>query len=281
MHKLLSIIIPNRNNIKYLKRLADSINNQTNKDFEVIVVDDNSTDGSAHFFETLIPSAKIIKSTTWLSMGGARNAGVKSATSEYIYFVDSDDYLFNENAIESIIKSLDGKDCYKVKTTIFNGKETASYQDKGWEQLTDLNREQALQIGHAVWLNVYKRECFIDFPERQLLEDDVHFIEMIDRCNSFGVIKSDNPIDVWDGSNPDQITKSMQYFGSHPINLLEIPKTNFNDQGLKDDFVSSVLRHTASMWDARLRLKTPEAQRAWYIQWKNIIMNLNSGILIH
>ena len=90
-----SIIVPIYNVKPYLKECLDSILVQTFSDFELILVDDGSTDGSERLADSYALSDPRVK-VVYKENGGlssARNAGLDLACGEYIYFVDSDDYI--------------------------------------------------------------------------------------------------------------------------------------------------------------------------------------------
>ena len=94
----LSIIIPVHNSVKYLARCLDSIWSQhlPAGDFEVICVDDCSTDDSVEWISTRLiryHGLRLVKNETNIRAGGSRNVGVKNADGEYILFIDSDDYF--------------------------------------------------------------------------------------------------------------------------------------------------------------------------------------------
>lgn len=98
----ISIIIPAYNVEKYLKAALDSIKGQTELPDEVILIDDGSTDGTldvANAFEFPVPYQVV--SIENGGQGSARNLGVSLASSEYVYFFDSDD-LLTSNFIQSI-----------------------------------------------------------------------------------------------------------------------------------------------------------------------------------
>ena len=78
-----SIIIPNYNKEEYVADTLDSIFNQTYKNFEVIVIDDASSDNS---LEIIKKYDCIILHTNRLRAGGARNKGLDKATGDYIIF---------------------------------------------------------------------------------------------------------------------------------------------------------------------------------------------------
>lgn len=92
-----NIIIPVYNSEKYLKRCLDSITNQTFKDFEVIAINDGSTDSSLNILNEYknILNIKIINQKN-MGVAKAREIGIKNSTSPYITFIDSDDYIDND-----------------------------------------------------------------------------------------------------------------------------------------------------------------------------------------
>lgn len=90
-----SIIIPIYNVEKYLCRCVDSIISQTYRNIEIILVDDGSTDKSAGICDCYACRDSRIKVQHMANSGvsNARNIGLRSATGEYITFVDSDDWI--------------------------------------------------------------------------------------------------------------------------------------------------------------------------------------------
>ena len=101
-----SVIIPVYNTKEYLHTCVESVLAQTQKDTEIILVDDGSTDGSRQIiqdYEERYPSVKAIYQKNQ-KQGAARNAGMKIARGKYIYFLDSDDYIA-ENLLE---------ECYRI-----------------------------------------------------------------------------------------------------------------------------------------------------------------------
>lgn len=91
----ISIIVPVYNVEKYLRRCVDSILAQTFSDFELLLIDDGSVDSSGNICDEY--AKKNQKVQVWhLTNGGpsrARNFGIEKAFGEYIYFVDSDDWI--------------------------------------------------------------------------------------------------------------------------------------------------------------------------------------------
>lgn len=106
----ISIIVPVYNAEKYLKRCIDSIINQSYNDFELILIDDGSTDKSGIICDKCAQIDKRIKVIHKKNEGVSltRNLGINMANGEYITFIDSDDWIeqdFLKKAIEYIRKN--------------------------------------------------------------------------------------------------------------------------------------------------------------------------------
>ncbi len=103
---LVSVIIPVYNVGKYLCECIDSVLHQTYQNFEIILVDDGSTDGSSDICDAYAVQdcrVKVIhQENAGLSI--ARNNGLDAANGEYIYFLDGDDWI-ERDSIESLIAS--------------------------------------------------------------------------------------------------------------------------------------------------------------------------------
>ena len=109
-----SVIIPVYNRQKYLHRGLDSLKNQTFKDFEIIIIDDASTDNSlaiANLFDW--PYKQIIHNKANQERCISRNKGIAVAKGEYICFLDSDDYHLPHH-LEAIHNAITVKDFPKA-----------------------------------------------------------------------------------------------------------------------------------------------------------------------
>lgn len=93
---MISVIIPVYNVEDYLHDCINSILNQTFQDFEIICVDDCSTDSSLKILEDFSKKddrVKIVRNKLNSSLGYSRNNGLKHAAGKYVLFLDSDDWL--------------------------------------------------------------------------------------------------------------------------------------------------------------------------------------------
>lgn len=102
---MISFIVPVYNVEKYLKRCLDSILKQTNQDFEIILIDDGSTDSSGKVCDMYAEMDARIVVIHQINSGvsTARNEGLKVASGEYIGFIDGDDWI-EPTFVEKIMK---------------------------------------------------------------------------------------------------------------------------------------------------------------------------------
>ena len=104
--KKISIIIPCFNVETYLKSCVDSVLNQKiNFEIEILIIDDESTDGSFSIAQRLVAENSNIKVIAQknIGLGGARNTGLKNAQGDSILFLDADDRLA-ENALSKLLQ---------------------------------------------------------------------------------------------------------------------------------------------------------------------------------
>ena len=103
---LVSIIIPTLNEGDNLRKTIESLQATTNDDYEIIVVDNGSTDGSSDFIETESADSRIrLFKTEQLGVANSRNFGAKKAEGEYIFFIDAH-VLFQKGWIEPLVEIL-------------------------------------------------------------------------------------------------------------------------------------------------------------------------------
>lgn len=98
----LSIITVNLNNREGLQRTIDSVVSQTFRDFEWIVIDGGSTDGSKELIEQYANHFAYWVSEPDKGIYNAMNKGIKVARGEYLQFLNSGDWLFNSNVLEMV-----------------------------------------------------------------------------------------------------------------------------------------------------------------------------------
>ncbi len=187
----ISVIIPVYNVEKYLEECLDSIINQTFEDIEIICIDDGSTDNSLDILREYEKSDKrlsvVCQENSGLSI--TRNHGIKLAKGDYIYFIDSDDYL-ELTALEELYEISKEKnlDILIFKLINFDDGTTNKYTSEYYEMesLKYLNGkvfnyedigEDALNFAVSAPGKFYKKELIQDmeFPEKLIFEDNLFF----------------------------------------------------------------------------------------------------------
>lgn len=111
MNKKISIIIPIYNGFNYIDKLFESVLNQTYNNYEVIFINDGSSDNSLELLKKYKNKYKFVKVINQKNKGRSesRNIGVENATGDYLTFVDQDDFLSND-FLEKLIKNIKNND---------------------------------------------------------------------------------------------------------------------------------------------------------------------------
>ena len=134
----LSIVVPIFNSEKYLKQCIESILNQNFKDFELILIDDCSTDNSLNIcdlYKKNNSNIKVIHLDKNMGVSCARNVGIDNCEGKYITFVDSDDFIEKDIYINSITKM----DEYKADFAVYGFYEV--------HKLNKVKRKQRIPLG--------------------------------------------------------------------------------------------------------------------------------------
>lgn len=180
---LFSIIIPVYNVEKYLCDCLDSVLGQTFADWEAICVDDGSIDGSRAIMEEYAQKDSRIKAVVQKNAGtaAARNTGLKAAKGDYIFFLDSDDWI-ECHTLQTLADRLNGEDilCFSGRR-FFEAENDYRPADrlpeKQYASGMDYYNENALLSRDfafvCVVLRVYKTSFLIG--NKLFFDDDVSF----------------------------------------------------------------------------------------------------------
>lgn len=191
----LSIIVPVYNVAPYLNYCIDSILCQTFSDYELILIDDGSTDGSGEICDSYKQKDNRVRVIHQRNKGfsGARNAGLEMATGKYLAFVDSDDYihpLMYQTLISVIEKDeSDVAACESVRTEknkIFTDDDIVkrNYEIVYWSLDESLQNISLLNL--VVWNKIYRRSIVneIRFEDKAFCEDIGYNAEVLKRMHS-------------------------------------------------------------------------------------------------
>lgn len=185
-----SIIIPVYNSEQYLKRCLDSVIAQTHTDFEIICVDDGSTDKSFDIltrYKLKEPRLKVITQSN-SGQGSARNRALGVAQGEYIYFLDSDDYI-DSTLLEEALKIFKETDvdlvCFNTEVCGDSGnrlfKRAKRYAQLTLSGLLEFTPQVKDTTNVYLWNKVFKSDLIkkydIKFPPK-LCYEDIAFSKM-------------------------------------------------------------------------------------------------------
>ena len=124
----ISIVTINYNNLEGLKKTVSSVVNQTSKEFNYVIIDGGSIDGSKEYLESNNHYFDYWVSEPDKGIYNAMNKGILKATGEYLLFLNSGDYLVNEYALENVVPLLTHNivafDCLLEKSGKIVGKRT-------------------------------------------------------------------------------------------------------------------------------------------------------------
>jgi len=124
--ELVSVIINCRNSEKFLKECINSVVNQTFKNLEIIVVDNQSTDNTKHIIDSYKDKRiKYYFTKSHLSLGAARNVALEKSNGKFIAFIDSDDIWEKNKILNTVKKFKAGTGLVYSDVKYFN--ETRSY----------------------------------------------------------------------------------------------------------------------------------------------------------
>ena len=192
----ISVILPVHNTARYLPECIDSVLNQSFEDFELICVNDESTDNSLDILNDYYKQDKrlIIITQENKGLSSARNTGLKSADGDYILFLDSDDYL-SLNALNDLYSVAFEKSLDLVLFKIINfddeSREKSTYS---YFELTVLKsmvadsvfsyedvKSRFFRIPVTAPGKLYKKELLdgMEFREGLIFEDNPFFIELM------------------------------------------------------------------------------------------------------
>lgn len=127
---MFSVVIPLYNKELSIKNTIQSVLNQTFQDFEIVVVNDGSTDNSLHVLKEIDDTRIRIINKTNGGVSSARNRGIKEAKYEWIAFLDGDD-LWMENHLEILKDMIEAHPTDKVFTTSFVFSDNKFVSEKG------------------------------------------------------------------------------------------------------------------------------------------------------
>lgn len=213
---LVSVVIPVYNIEKYIQRCVESILRQNYKEFEIVLIDDGSTDNSGRICDMLASTSDKIRVFHKENQGVsiARNLGLSEAIGDYITFVDSDDYV-SPQYIEHLVNGAKQESCGLVQAG-FIAKRTTSQ-----EEVKCIDKETLTEDGEIIFKKIRGFVCSklflrdviithgIEFsPELTLAEDLCFVLDYIYHIRKVRFIEAtDYYYNIRDGSASKKIHK--------------------------------------------------------------------------
>lgn len=198
MNELISVIVPVYNVEKYLRKAVQSIQNQSYKNLEIMLINDGSTDSSGDICDELAASDSRIV-VIHKKNGGvstARNEAQKLAKGNYVIYVDSDDYI-HEEMIQSLYEQLIAENADVSSCSVMN-----VYQNSQTPQCSDenlyfvYNQEEFLReylIGQRVQgtlgNKLIRKEITdqLEFPVGKIYEDAYYHLQLVQVAKKYVV----------------------------------------------------------------------------------------------
>lgn len=216
---LISVIVPVYKVEPYLERCLDSVINNTYKNIEIICVNDGSPDNCQVILEKYAVKDSRIKLIVQDNRGlsAARNTGIDSASGDYLYFLDSDDWIHRQ-ALEFLVIAAwkSGADIiiggYKEVSTLtgVNGDESLQMSNSmeiiNLEDYVNSKRYRAM-----VWGSLYKFDKVkgIRFPDaKRVSEDNLYHILVLSQTKNISVASLPIPLYYYYLIRSDSLTKT-------------------------------------------------------------------------
>lgn len=193
----ISVVIPIYNVQAYLTKCLDSLYIQAKDNMEIILVNDGSTDESLTICESY---AKLHSNTLIINkenggLSDARNVGTKAATGDYIYYLDSDDWL-KPDAIKTLYAYAIENGCEVVQGGFYYAYDNNLLHDKNI-RFQVLTRDEAMlelikndSIKNFAWGKLYRADVVKKhmFPKGKFYEDAYWQHLIVHECNRYGIV---------------------------------------------------------------------------------------------
>ncbi|WP_203258635.1 glycosyltransferase family 2 protein [Hyunsoonleella ulvae] len=267
----LSIIIPLYNVEDYLTHCIESLLNQNLliDDYEILIIDDGSTDNSLKIAKSIASSSKNIKvySKENGGVGSARNKGLDLAIGEYIYFIDPDDYLAS-NVLKSILENaekskLDVLTFVSLGTEKFNLSKSFTHPKQQFvvEKKSGIDFIGDFCFKNEVWWYIVKRafvkKINLRFIEGRWMEDAIFTANLLTKTKKIGHL----PLDA----HRHVKVKGSAMTSREPSHYLKVIHDNANAAYVYSGIIEFVEVNHASKMDSIRRLKSRQQSFVFFL----------------
>lgn len=295
-----SVVVTVYNVEKFIRRCIESIQNQTIKDIEIIVVDDGTPDNSMSIVEEIAHNderIRIILHEKNMGLMWARKSGYMAANGEYIAFCDSDDYL-PENSIELLLKEAE-----ETQADIVSGNYTHVKLDGsqivcrnqlkyGNDKLSVFKSLLKNEMKHTIWGKLYRASILKDYSYKTYEhftngEDGCLFYQIVENVSK--MVQIEEPVYFY----MQNLRSSTQVrYKENAIKSICVTNKTKNDivslyPELKVDLQKHITNVLCSLYscgydkDARLNYFISENGLSGYLTFSSIIKNCKIRTLAH
>lgn len=246
-----SIIIPAYNVQDYIDRALESVLKQTFNDYEIIIVDDCSTDNTYEKVKKY-NNIKLLKNEENKASGGARNTGLNYATGEYIVFLDADDYLHDEKVLEKLNMLIGNNDVDVVYMGFEFGGNRNEVIIPTEETCTRLYKA-GKDIYPNVWSKCWNREFLnrnnIRFVEKRYYEDILFVYNAVMKVENYLI--ADFPVHTYISGRKNSMTTTLNLKNVYDTvdNIRDMMEIKIRDNTPEIDLL---LKREISMCNKRL-----------------------------
>lgn len=215
MEKRFSVIISAYNIEEYIGRAIDSVLNQTFTNYELIVVNDASTDKTG---EVIAKYKNIIyiEHEKNKCLGGARNTAMDVAKGEYIIYLDGDDYLNNNGVLDKLDKVIDKQNT----DIIYLGFEITGTahdiiipQESNCDKMYRIAKDKYVNVWSKCWNRKFLEKNNLRFPENRYYEDVMFLCKAIIACEKYLI--ADFATHTYVKGRPNSITTNVTIKNIH------------------------------------------------------------------
>ena len=259
-----SIICPVYNAGNYLKTAIESVLYQNYMFWELILIDDGSTDGSGNLCDDYSKKDQRIRVIHGKNQGvsAARNAGIKLACGEWILFLDSDDY-FEKNALHILNDSMLEEETDMIIFNHYVNVEDRSYKHTiesvknfkynrnfiesrilpGMLNICDLKKEKQINVLPFVWNKAYKREVLKEheimfYEELRIWEDKIFWLLYMKNIKN--ILFVDCALYHYVQAKKERLSgKYVPEIFQNVVTIFNIMKENFEDLYDMDSYYSN------------------------------------------
>lgn len=240
-----SVIVPNYNNANWINKTIESVINQTYQDWEMYIIDDMSTDNSIDVIKKYKDKRiTLIENKIKLYNGGSRNVGILKAKESnyngYLIFIDSDDWLANDNVLSNLNGFIEDEDLITLDYQYYMSNEIKKAGKHSYRNKDEL----FMTIGSmcAVWCKCFKVSVAPLFEFNTLMEDRNYHYRLVNRIKSY--------------SNYGQVTHTWNKMNTKSITSEKYQKYNGELQS-PIEWNNCAYRHIAGMLDLLNELDNP------------------------